>query len=174
MVVYVLYIYNRHCECIYERDYRRGNIAGKAASDEDARRGAEEEQRLLYGMLFSMRQFVLRMSPPVAELTADATTTAAAGTTQGQPQSAYAFDSGIPQLHCYTTASYRLHSFQAPTGYTFVAITDPNTPSLHGKLRALFIPFVDLVVKNPFCDPDAGPFTAPAFDAAVKNFVESR
>jgi hypothetical protein len=93
MTIYALYIYDRHCECVYYQDwhqtrkpqppraggtYRRdvarydedGNGEGDAGREEEAakRKGTvaglpfDEQAKLVYGVLLSLRNMVKKLS----------------------------------------------------------------------------------------------------------------
>jgi len=86
----------------------------------------DEEVKLVYGIIISLRQMVKRMA--VKEDT----------------------------LVNYRTSTYKLHLFETMTGYKFVILTDPNAESLRFALRQIYIgPFLDYVVRNPLVVMDS-------------------
>ncbi|KAI9010375.1 Sybindin-like family-domain-containing protein [Phycomyces nitens] len=163
MTIYNLYIFDRHCQCIYFQKWAHqpksvvnsGSVNGQSQtgsnqsstpnsssiirSEERApshttgtQRGTqqsglaagsmisiEEEAKLVYGVVLSLRNFVRKLS-----------------TSQ---------DGFIS----YKTSTYRLHYYETPTGLKFVMNSDPNTESLRAVLKQIYVQlYVEFVVKN--------------------------
>jgi hypothetical protein len=86
--LYSVFIFSKSGACIYYQDF----TGRKPQGDLD-------EQKLVFGMLFSLKRFIERTSP-------------------------LADDDG--SFKHFTTSAYRLHFFQAPTGLRFVCLSDPK------------------------------------------------
>jgi len=108
--LYNLFIFNKSGACIYYQDFLRNR-------PEDA-----DQQKLLFGMLFSLKRFIQRTSP--------------------LPD-----DNG--SFHHYTCSNYRLHFYHAPAGCRFVCMSDPKVDSLQDELFRIFTIYVDTCVRNP-------------------------
>jgi trafficking protein particle complex subunit 1 len=91
-MIYCFYLFNRDGVCLYYEDWNRVRKP----------KSLPEEQKLIFGLLFSLKATVLAMSPR-------------------QPTEG---------LHSYCTATYKLNYFETMTGLKFVLITDPTVPSL--------------------------------------------
>ncbi|KAI8330705.1 Sybindin-like family-domain-containing protein [Chlamydoabsidia padenii] len=79
----------------------------------------EEEAKLVYGVILSLRNFVRKLS-----------------------NSQDGFIS-------YRTSTYRLHYYETPTGLKFVMNTDPTTEGMRPVLKQIYVQlYVDFVVKN--------------------------
>ncbi|KAI8987061.1 Sybindin-like family-domain-containing protein [Pilobolus umbonatus] len=79
----------------------------------------EEEAKLVYGVILSLRNFVRKLS----------------GTQDG--------------FISYKTSTYRLHYYETPTGLKFVMNSDPNTENLRLVLKQIYVQlYVEFVVKN--------------------------
>ncbi|KAJ8664106.1 hypothetical protein O0I10_000384 [Lichtheimia ornata] len=79
----------------------------------------EEEAKLVYGVVFSLRNFVRKLSADQDEFIS------------------------------YRTSTYRLHYYETPTGLKFVMNSDANTESLRAVLKQIYVQlYVDFVVKN--------------------------
>ncbi|CEP10657.1 hypothetical protein [Parasitella parasitica] len=79
----------------------------------------EEEAKLVYGVVLSLRNFVRKLS----------------GNQDG--------------FISYKTSTYRLHYYETPTGLKFIMNSDPNTESLRMVLKQIHIQlYVEFVVKN--------------------------
>ena len=117
MTVYNLYIFDRNCTCLYYKQWVRQKDTGISQ---------DEEFKLMYGMIFSIKSLVSRLSTFSAK----------------------------ENFLSYTTTKYKLHCFETPTGLKFVMNTD-NSDSvdmvnvqdvlchIYSKL------YVDYVVRNP-------------------------
>jgi len=113
-MLFNLYIFNKSGNCIYYEEWNRKKPSGNLA----------EEQKLMFGMLFSLKSFVTKTSPkPIDDKTG---------------------------FHCYKTSTYKLHFYETPTSVKFIILSDPNTPDLREDLKKLYSQiYVEYVVKNP-------------------------
>ncbi|OCF30484.1 hypothetical protein I316_07866 [Kwoniella heveanensis BCC8398] len=194
MTIYSLYIFDRHCECVYYQDWHRtrparsppsttfkpgvhrlpppqsnttndgtqqresifanpnpntsvnggdhnnrnslvstnngrsGEKGGGGVGGGGANKGLpfDEEAKLVYGVILSLRNMVKKLS--------------------GREE---AFTS-------YSTGTYKLHLFETLTNYKFVLLSDPSSDSLRFVLRQLYVgPFLEYVVRNPLVDVDS-------------------
>ncbi|KAI7857537.1 Sybindin-like family-domain-containing protein [Circinella umbellata] len=79
----------------------------------------EEEAKLVYGVIYSLRNFVRKLS------------------------------SNQDEFISYKTSTYRLHYYETPTGLKFVMNSDANTESLRAVLKQIHVQlYVEFVVKN--------------------------
>nr|XP_031532042.1 trafficking protein particle complex subunit 1 isoform X2 [Vicugna pacos] len=103
------------------------------------------EYKLMYGMLFSIRSFVSKMSP---------------------------LDMKDGFL-AFQTSRYKLHYYETPTGIKVVMNTDlgvgPIRDVLHHIYSALY---VELVVKNPLC-PLGQTVQSELFRSRLDTYVRS-
>ncbi|KAL7419686.1 Trafficking protein particle complex subunit BET5 [Cryptotrichosporon argae] len=169
MTIFSLYIFDRHCDCVYYQDWHRtrplrapgpSNLRPDvhrlppASAAAEARqsiftdprsgvieskvngsapvRGApkglpfDEEAKLVYGVILSLRNMVKKLSGKDEAFTA------------------------------FRTAQYKLHLYETLTGFKFVLLSDPGTDSLRFVLRQIHVgPFVEYVVRNPLVDMDS-------------------
>jgi len=194
MTIYSLYIYDRHCACVYYHDWHRSNrprtavkdgllpavsravtyqppvtdgapqstftsprntlvsssgIVVAVNADEDAVKppssnlsisqaqgtalAFDEEAKLVYGVIFSLRNMIKKLSKRDEQFTA------------------------------YRTSSYKLHLYETPSLYKFVLLTDVradnsvSSPSpVRFALRQIYAgPFLEYVVRNPLTPMDS-------------------
>ncbi|WVO24140.1 uncharacterized protein IAS62_005504 [Cryptococcus decagattii] len=174
MTIFSLYIFDRHCDCVYYQDWHRtspvrppppasfkpgvhrlppapqpADAYRKSIFDEKRSSGQpstvdikadglgsgkalkglpfDEEAKLVYGVLISLRSMVKRLS--------------------GRDDEPFT---------SYTTPQYKLHLFETPTGFKFVLLSDPTSDSLRFILRQLYMgPFLEFVVRNPLVKLDS-------------------
>jgi len=109
----------------------------------------DEEAKLVYGVVFSLRNMVKKLS--------------------GRDEVFVSF----------STSVYKLHFLETISGIRFVLLSDPSAPSLRPALRQLYAgPFIDHVIRNPFITSIDSSRTGrgidnDAFRAAVESFIRS-
>uniref|UniRef100_A0A915CMF0 Trafficking protein particle complex subunit n=1 Tax=Ditylenchus dipsaci TaxID=166011 RepID=A0A915CMF0_9BILA len=84
----------------------------------------EEEEKLVYGMLLSLRSFSCKLS------TKD----------------------GLQFVQNYKTSCYRMNYMETATGLKIVLNTDPDADGIPQLLHAVFQIYIETVLKNPFVD----------------------
>ena len=138
------YVFGKTGACLYSHDLvsRQVNSVDKPSVD---------KQKLLFGLLWSLKGFCERVSPSELEST----------------------------FSNFTTPQYKLHVLEIPTGLKFVLITAPDAssqqPRDHTKTTLRYIYqnlFVPLVVGNIACEP-ADKIKCRLFEAKVQEYLLS-
>lgn len=118
MTLYNFYLFNPKGKCICYKEWRR-----------DRKREMQEEQefRLVYGMIHSLRRLVQQVS-----------------TKDGQQVIKY-----------YKTSGYKMNYMETGTGLKFILNSDPEAIGIPELLKTIYQIFVETVVKNPLLDTEA-------------------
>ena len=140
MTIYAFYLYNRSGHCLL---YRRWHQQSKG------KRGVEHETKLMWGLLFSMKELVATMTPRAID------------ETESTP------------LTAFVTHDSKVHYIETLTGLRLILTTDTAQPTyapanapnrtVYDALQAVYRLWVDACVKNPFyrsSDDGAGAATA--------------
>lgn len=184
MTIYSLYIYDRHCACIYYQDWHRTKRP-KAAVEGGILPGVSraisplplvtDGNSLAYSSprntLSSTSGVVIAMNDPALVPVLQTPTTPAPQST-GLPFDEEAklvygvilslrnmirkLSGRDEQFVNYRTSAYKLHLYETQSGYKFVMLSDPNTDSLRFILRQIYVaPFLEYVVRNPLVSMDS-------------------
>ncbi|KAL5284267.1 TRAPPC1 family protein [Megaselia abdita] len=130
-----LYIFDKYGNLLYYDEWNRpkkGEIK------------QEEEQKLMYGMLISIKSFVNRLSPT--------------DTREG--------------FLYYKTNKYALHYLETPSGLKFVMNTDVAAMNVREFLQQLYGKvWVEYVVRDPLWEPGTE-VTSSLFKSKLDDFVK--
>ncbi|KAI9906239.1 hypothetical protein PsorP6_003981 [Peronosclerospora sorghi] len=156
-MIYSFYIYTRNGSCLYQDKW---NVAGsKSVMYLDP----EEEKRLLFGLLFSLKEFVGKIAP--TQMPADTVGTTES-TTAIAPES----------FQRYQTNTYTCHQYETPSGLRFVMMTDNQVGDMTPTLKYIYAQiYVETVAGNPLSDTKSGkPITSQLFKAQLTRYLESQ
>ncbi|GAA5824596.1 hypothetical protein JCM11251_000489 [Rhodosporidiobolus azoricus] len=124
-----------------------GSEARAAAGDGGKGKGRlafDEEAKLVYGVVFSLRNMVNKLS-----------------------------SRGDESFHSFSTSHYKLHYLHTPTSFHFVLVTSPMNASLRPLLRQIYTgPFAEHVVRNPLASLDTQKGGKGVDNQAFRNAVE--
>jgi len=184
MTIYSLYIYDRHCQCVYYQDWHRTKRPKQAV-----------EGGILQGVSRAVAQYT---SDPNASAAPSPRNTLSSNTgvviavneespppslPQNIPAPSIQSSTGLPfdeeaklvygvilslrnmirklsgrdeQFVNYRTSGYKLHVYETASGYKFVMLGDPHGDSLRFILRQIYLgPFLEYVVRNPLATMDS-------------------
>lgn len=139
-MIFNFYIYNRRGQLLYYREWNRP--LNTLADD------AGEERRLMFGMMFSMKDLVNRLSPGPS------------------PEG----------LHTIRTNSFALHHYQSASGIMFILNTDPTVDDLHSTLHRVYSNlFVEFVSKNPlYSHTQDSAIDCPLFARKLDEYISAQ
>ena len=135
MTIYNLYIFDRHGTCLYYQEWQR---------KKNSNMPKDEEFKLTYGMLFSLKSFVSRISPV-------------------DPKDSFL---------SYKTNRYKMHLYETPTGLKIIMNTDVSTATVSEFLHTVYKLYVDLVVKSPVSELGE-PIESELFASKLNTYIQS-
>ncbi|CEI93952.1 hypothetical protein RMCBS344292_08176 [Rhizopus microsporus] len=158
MTIYNLYIFDRHCQCIYFQKW--SHKTAPAVTTSSSITGTSTNSQLNN----SSRLGTLTATTNSSRFSASSAASSVAENTNSSSlvrsqtvQSGLAAGSVISieeeanqdGFISYKTSTYRLHYYETPTGLKFVMNSDPNTENLRLVLKQIYIQlYVEFVVKN--------------------------
>ncbi|XP_022169669.1 trafficking protein particle complex subunit 1 [Myzus persicae] len=135
MTIYNIYIFDRMGTILYQTNWNRLKQSGMSS---------EEEAKLMYGMLFSIKSFVSKISPL-------------------DPKRGFL---------CYKTSKYALHYYESLTGVKFILNTDTTIKNVRDLLHQLYKEiYVEYVVKNTECEMGQ-PIESELFKLKLDQFIK--
>ncbi|KAI8818120.1 Sybindin-like protein [Fimicolochytrium jonesii] len=172
MTIYNLYIFDRHCRCVFFAPWTKTPVSQNPPSSQSqpsvtpsetkpqsmkdtlgaTGMSLEEEAKLVYGVVFSLKNLVNRLSAKA----------------------------GSEGFLSYRTSTYKLHYFETPTGLKFVLNTDPTLDSAAMKetLRTIYAQiYVEYVTRNPLAEAlraqGVEPVQSELFKGHLGRFIRS-
>jgi|TARA_B100000524_G_C23635855_1_gene364916 hypothetical protein len=142
--LFSIHIFSRKGACLYYKQLSRPLDSG-SRSGEKTPNELEQEHKLMFGFLFSLKQFVHKISPD---------------------------GPGPSGFYACNTSTYKLHYHEVPSGMRLVLCTEKNAPDLREALRHIYANIVvETLVKNPLWQPDT-PIDAPAFVEQLDGYLK--
>ncbi|ODQ56779.1 hypothetical protein WICANDRAFT_81612 [Wickerhamomyces anomalus NRRL Y-366-8] len=153
MTIYSFWIFDRHCNCIYNREWTQ--IIPQHTTDSSSlpsgsinSKNSEDAAKLLFGALFSLRNIARKLGDGFDEENT---------------------------LNSYSTAKYRAHFYESASGLRFCILSDPKTQHLQNVLKDIYSNiYVEHIVKNPLSPVDFKPgskITNPRFIRLIDNYL---
>eukprot|EP00038_Savillea_parva_P026146 m.51756 g.51756 ORF g.51756 m.51756 type:complete len:141 (-) comp7331_c0_seq1:2048-2470(-) len=132
-MIFNFYLFDRKGECLYHQEWKRLS-ANRRLEDGNA--------KLMFGMLYSIKNFVRRISPTV-------------------PYEGFKH---------YITGSYKLNCVETMTGLKVVLTTDVNVGDIQTDLRDIYKLYIEYAVKNP-CYELGEPINLDKFKDKLDEYV---
>ncbi|KAJ1497737.1 TRAPP subunit bet5 [Coelomomyces lativittatus] len=143
-MIYHLYVFNRHCQCIYFHQFHNSpdskfgfslnSLNGRLTSMPDE---LDEHCKLVYGVIYSVRNFVNKLkkeeTPPLKDSVI----------VENSPYT------------CFSTSHFKLHFLETLTRMQWVLVTskDVNNQTIKKLLFSMYQEaYINFVVKNPLID----------------------
>jgi hypothetical protein len=121
----------------------------------------DEEAKLVYGVVLSLRNMVKRLSGRYAstpfplvcfEVMEPILVSHVSHSSSCSSCSRRRDESFVS----YRTSTYKLHLFETVSAYRFIMLSDPNAESLRFVMRSIYTgPFLEYVVRNPLVPMDS-------------------
>lgn len=142
MTIYAFYIFDRHCNCIYSREYAHaaqnsssGTSSQLAPASASANLGSvnknnnSDTAKLLFGLIHSLKNLSAKLATPETPNV----------------------------LRSFSTAAYKVHFLESLTNYKFVLLSDLDTEDLQQELWSLYSSvFVKTVALNALSPVEFG------------------
>ncbi|EEB09617.1 TRAPP complex subunit Bet5 [Schizosaccharomyces japonicus yFS275] len=155
MTIYGFYIFDRHCECIYRQKWNQIDVFSDSSSavsndssKEKSRSTNNDEEKLVFGVVFSLRNMVKKV----------------AGNSE--------------EFLSYSTSKYKLHFYETPSNIRMALLTSPNVENLVYVLHQVYATlYVEFVAKYPLYSGKSKDFSVRIqnrlFDATLDRFVRT-
>ncbi|KAI1784099.1 snare-like protein [Ganoderma leucocontextum] len=184
MTIYSLYIFDRHCACVFYQDWHR-TVRPKTAVERgmlpavyapvypathpDSLYGNRGSLSLSSGVVIAVNDDdsqaplptqthspIAPLPPPqTASLPFDEESKLVYGVVLSLRNMIKKLSGKDEQFVNYQTSTYKLHLFETLSGLKFVMLSDPNADSLRFVLRQIYSgPFLEYVVRNPLIAMD--------------------
>ena len=119
MKLFNFYIFTRSGACLYYREWERPQ---NTLHDD-----LDEERKLVFGMLYSLKDFTTKLSPISSSGSASPC-----------------------HLQVIKTKTFCLHHYESTTGLMFVLNSDAETASQHSRLEHIYKNiYIDYIARNP-------------------------
>jgi hypothetical protein len=116
----------------------------------------DEESKLVYGVVLSLRNMVKRLSGRYVSHPLSPLVCFEVSLSLVCRRVRRAHNRRDESFVSYRTSTYKLHLFETVTGYRLVMLSDPNADSLHFVMRSIYTgPFLEYVVRNPLVPMDS-------------------
>ncbi|KAK1282352.1 hypothetical protein QJS10_CPB22g00012 [Acorus calamus] len=144
---HMMYVFNRNGICLMYREWNRPLHT----------LDSQQDQKLMFGLLFSLRSFTTKIDPSVVE--------------KG--------NLGVPLLpgqgcsfHSFRTNTYKLSFMETPSGIKIILVTHPKCGDLRESLKHIYNLYVEYVVKNPLYVPGT-PVRCGLFNTNLDQYVRT-
>lgn len=140
MTIHALYIFDRHCSCIYSREYNH-----KTPSQGTVNKNNDSDMaKLLFGIVYSLKNVSAKLGAGQEN-----------GNNPGDEGSL--FPSSLNTLRSFGTGQYRVHFYESLSNFKFALVSDLSVDNLQPQLWELYSNvFVRHVLQNPLIPVEFG------------------
>ncbi|KAI0115912.1 snare-like protein [Nemania sp. FL0031] len=152
--VYSLYIFDRHTECIYSKQWFQPAVAAAAPTPTPAALPPSDQATGTSPATLSAAQAAAAADPaapskPRRNKGAD-DAKLIFGTVFSLRNMVRKLGGDDDAFICFRTAQYKLHYYETPTNLRFALLTEPGAHSMRSVLHQIYINlWIEYVVKNP-------------------------
>ena len=143
-MIYNFYIYDRMGKCLYYEEWNKTSSSSTCSLEE-----MEEKKRLMFGLIFSLKEFITKVSPKEPEM----------------------------GLMYYKTKNYICHHLEVLSGIRFILTTDDNVneKDIQQALHYIYTTiYVEYIVKNPLSKIGNGDvIQCHLFEIHLKQYITS-
>lgn len=127
MTIYAFYIFDRHCSCIYSREYAHPSITG--SKDSVNGNNDTDMAKLLFGTLYWLKNLSQKLGDSLVG----------------------------NNLRSFCTGIYRVHFFESLSNFKFVIVSDLDVETLQLQLLQLYsVVFMNNVIMNALSPVEFG------------------
>lgn len=177
MTIYKLFIFNRHCSCIYYHEWnsRLSSTVTPPTTSSNAPENPSNVSRLSLSNIQIASKSVSHIDNQEEEIKAK----------EVQEDSklvygiVFSLKNIIKKLSMFngylalSTNVYKLHYYETPSCLRFVLLTDPSISNLVDVLHELYNIYVEYVVKNPLEVTDPVKIQNLLFESSIDKFIKS-
>lgn len=156
MTIHAFYIFDRHCLCIYSREYNHTQPSqGSVNQNNDS-----DMAKLLFGIVYSLKNLSAKLGP-------------------ASPEDSLAeslFPASTNALRSFSTGKYRVHFYESLSNFKFTLVTDLEVDNLQPQLWDLYSEiFVKQVLQNALFPVEFGAskLNDPEFITLTDKFLSS-
>ncbi|OBA21066.1 hypothetical protein METBIDRAFT_11644 [Metschnikowia bicuspidata var. bicuspidata NRRL YB-4993] len=139
MTIHALYIFDRHCSCIYSREYNHQNPGqGTVNKNNDS-----DMAQLLFGVVYSLKSLSAKLG--------------ATESSDNLGSDPGALPPAANTLRSFSTGHYRVHFLESLSNFKFALVTDLQVDNLQAQLWELYSTvFVGHVLRNALAPVEFG------------------
>lgn len=146
MTIYSFFIFDRHCNCIYNREYTHTASSNDTLSGQINKSNDSNSSKLLFGILYSLKTISNKLANDE--------------------------ETEMNELKSFTIGSFKVHFWESLSRFKFVIVTNGEVSQLSDVLFELYLNyFIKYVVKNGLMPVE---FTAEGEYSKINNgkFIE--
>ena len=179
MTIYKLFIFNRHCSCIYYHEWniRISSTAAPPPSNVESPSIASNVSKLSNSNIqIASKSQSLGLDnheEEIKEKEIEQDSKLVYGIVFSLKNIILKLASNFNGYLSLSTNVYKLHFLETPSSLRFVLLTDPSSSNLEESLHALYEMYVEYIVKNPLESADPDKIQNMLFESSLDKFIKS-